>query len=83
MEPPQRSDANGEFTFDAMLPDLAANTDLITAHVTAKFIQYPPDRLRVSGAGWPWRPTALFAPTVIAAIGVEFLLAPPARLGRQ
>jgi hypothetical protein len=33
--------ADGEFSFDAMLRDLAAHADRATAHVTAKSIEYP------------------------------------------
>jgi hypothetical protein len=65
--------ADAEFSFDAMLRDLAAHTDRTTAQVTAKSIEYPADRLRLSGAPWPWRPTALFALTLTAAIGVSLL----------
>jgi transcriptional regulator GlxA family with amidase domain len=67
--------ADAAFSFDAMLRDLAAHTDRTTAQVTAKSIEYPADRLRLPGAPWPWRPTALFALTVTAAIGVSVLSA--------
>ena len=53
-------------SFDAMLCDLAANTD----RTTARSIEYPADRLRLAGVAWPWRPTTLFALTVTTAIGV-------------
>ena len=65
--------ADAEFSFDAMLRDLAAHTDRTTAQVTAKSIEYPADRLRLPGTPWPWRPTALFALTLGAAIGVSLL----------
>ena len=65
--------ADAEFSFDAMLRDLAAHTDRTTAQVTAKSIEYPAGRLRLPGAPWPWRPTALFALTLTAAIGVSLL----------
>jgi putative intracellular protease/amidase len=67
--------ADAAFSFDAMLRDLAAHTDRTTAQVTAKSIEYPADRLRLPGAPWPWRPTALFALTLTAAIGVSLLSA--------
>jgi putative intracellular protease/amidase len=62
--------ADADFSFDAMLRDLAASTDRTTAQVTAKSIEYPAHRLRLAGAAWPWRPTALFALTLTAAIGL-------------
>lgn len=82
VELPQRNEDAGEFGFDAMLRDLAAHTDRTTAHVTAKSIEYPSDHLRLAGTGWPWRPTALFALTVAAAIGVGLLPAAAARRNR-
>jgi hypothetical protein len=65
--------ADAEFSFDAMLRDLAAHTDRTTAQVTAKSIEYPAHRLRLAGAAWPWRPTALFALTLTAAIGLALM----------
>jgi hypothetical protein len=65
--------AAGEFSFDAMLRDLAGHTDRATARATAKSIEYPAEQLELAGAGWPWRPTALLAPTVTAVIGVALL----------
>ena len=43
--------ADGEFSFDAMLHDLAAHADRATARVTAKSIEYPTGHLRLAGAG--------------------------------
>jgi hypothetical protein len=83
VELPQGSRDAGEFGFDAMLRDLAAYIDRTTAHVTAKSIEYPTDHLRLAGAGWPWRPTALFAFTVAAAIGVGRIPAAAARRDRR
>jgi putative intracellular protease/amidase len=83
VELPQGSRDAGEFGFDAMLRDLAAHIDRTTAHVTAKSIEYPSDHLRLAGAGWPWRPTALFAATVAAAIGVGLVPAAAARRDRR
>lgn len=83
VELPQGSKDAGEFGFDAMLRDLAAYIDRTTAHVTAKSIEYPSDHLRLAGAGWPWRPTALFAFTVAAAIGVGLIPAAAARRDRR
>jgi hypothetical protein len=74
--------ADAEFSFDAMLRDLAAHTDRTTAQVTAKSIEYPADRLRPAGVAWPWRLTALFALTLTAAIGVSLLPAAATRRSR-
>ena len=40
--------ADGEFSFDAMLRDLAAHADRATAHVTAKSIEYPTGHLHLA-----------------------------------
>jgi hypothetical protein len=61
-----------------MLGDLAAHSDRTTARVTAQSIEYPAEQLELAGMGWPWRPTALFALTITAAIGVALLPAEPA-----
>jgi hypothetical protein len=71
-----------EFSFDAMLCDLAANTDRTTARVTAKTIEYPANRLRLAGVAWPWRSTALFALTVTTVIGVRLVPAAATRRNR-
>ena len=68
--------ADGEFSFDAMLHDLAA-------HVTAKSIEYPTGHLHLAGAAWPWRPTTLLALTVAAAIGAGFLPAAATHRNRR
>ena len=65
--------ADGEFSFDAMLRDLAAHADRATAHVTAKSIEYPTGHLHLAGAVWPWRPTTLLALTAAAATGAGLL----------
>jgi hypothetical protein len=74
--------ADGEFSFDAMLRDLAAHADRATAHVTGKSIEYPTGHLRLSGPAWPWRPTTLLGLTVAAAIAAGFLLAAAAHRNR-
>jgi hypothetical protein len=66
-------------SFDAMLCDLAANTDRTTARVTAKSMEYSADRLRLAGVAWPWRPTALVALTVTTAMGVTLVPAAATR----
>ena len=48
--------ANGEFSFDAMLRDLAAHADRATAHVTAKSIEYPTSHFHLAGLAWPRGP---------------------------
>jgi putative intracellular protease/amidase len=75
IELPNRGQAAGAFSFDAMLRDLAGHSDRVTARVTAKSIEYPTDLLELAGAGWPWRPTALFALTATAALGMALLSA--------
>ena len=82
-ELPNGGQAAGQFSFDAMLGDLAGHSDQTTARVTAKSIEYPTERLELAGAGWPWRPTALLALAVTAAIGVALLPAAAARRNRR
>ena len=65
--------AGGEFSFDAMLRDLAAHDGRATARVTAKAIEYPTGHLHLAGPAWPWRPTALLALTGAAAIAAGLL----------
>jgi uncharacterized protein YceK len=50
---------------------------------TAKSTEYPAEQLQLAGAGWPWRPTALLALTVTAAIGGALLPAAAARRNRR
>jgi putative intracellular protease/amidase len=66
-----------------MLGDLAGHSDQTTARVTAKSLEYPTEQLELAGAGWPWRPTALFALTVTAAIGVALVPAAATRRNRR
>ena len=66
-----------------MLGDPAAHSDRTTARVTAKSIEYPAEQLELASAGWPWRPTALFALTVTAAIGVALLPSAGTRRNRR
>jgi putative intracellular protease/amidase len=75
--------AGGEFSFDAMLRDLAAHADRATASITAKSIEYPTAHLQLAGSPWPWRPTALAALTIAAAIGAGFLPAAAAHRNRR
>ena len=83
VELPNGGPAAGEFSFDAMLGDLAGHSDQATARVTAKTIEYPTEQLELAGAGWPWRPTALFALTATVAIGVALLPAAASRRNRR
>jgi hypothetical protein len=73
VELPNGGQAAGQFSFDAMLGDLASHSDKTTARVTAKSIEYPTEQLELAGAGWPWRPTVLLALTATAAIGVALV----------
>jgi hypothetical protein len=83
VELPNGGQAAGEFSFDAMLRDLAGHSDRVTARVTAESIEYPTEQLELAGAGWPWRPTALLALTASAALGVALLPAAATRRNRR
>jgi putative intracellular protease/amidase len=83
VELPNGGEAAGQFSFDAMLDDLAGHSDQTTARVTAKTIEYPTEQLELAGAGWPWRPTALLALTATAAIGVALVPAAATRRNRR
>lgn len=73
VELPHAERAAGEGSFDPMLCSLAAHTDRATARTSAKYIEYPTGHLQLAGGGWPWRPTALLALTVAAALGLAVL----------
>jgi putative intracellular protease/amidase len=75
--------ADGEFSFDTMLRDLAAHADRATAHVTAKSIEYPTGHLHLAGPAWPWRPTTLLALTAAAATGAGLLPAAATHRSRR
>jgi hypothetical protein len=83
VEFPNGGQAAGQFSFDAMLGDLAGHSDQTTARVTAKSIEYPTEQLELAGAAWPWRPTALLALTATAALGVALLPAATTRRNRR
>jgi len=83
IELPNGGQPAGEFSFDAMLRDLAGHCDRVTARVTAESIEYPTEQLELAGAGWPWRPTALLALTATAAIGVALVPAAATRRNRR
>jgi hypothetical protein len=51
--------------------------------VTAKSIDYPTDQLEPAGAGWPWRPTALFALSAASALGLALVPAAATRRNRR
>jgi hypothetical protein len=79
IELPHAGQADGEFSSDPLLRDLAAHAGKATARSTAKNTEHPPAHLRLAGGPWPWRPTALFVLTLAAAIGVALLPAAAAR----
>jgi putative intracellular protease/amidase len=83
VELPNGGQAAGQFSYDAMLADLASHSDQTTARVTAKTIEYPTEQLELAGAGWPWRPTALLALTATAAIGIALVPAAASRRDRR
>ena len=76
LELPNGGPAAGQGSFDAMLGDL-------TAHSTAKSLEYPTEQLELAGAGWPWRPTALLAVTAIAALGLGLVPVAASRRWRR
>jgi hypothetical protein len=82
IELPHAGRADGEFSSDPLLRDLAAHACKATARSTAKNTEHPPAHLRLAGGPWPWRPTTLFALTVAAAVGVALLPAAVARRHR-
>jgi hypothetical protein len=81
IEPPHAGQADGEFSFDPLLRDLAAHASK-AARSTAKNTEHPPAHLQLADSPWPWRPTTLFALTIAAAIGVALLPAAAARRHR-
>ena len=83
VELPNGGQAAGQFSYDAMLADLASHSDQTTALATAKSIEYPTEQLELAGAGWPWRPTALLALTATAAIGIGLAPAAASRQARR
>jgi putative intracellular protease/amidase len=83
VELPNGGPAAGQFSFDAMLADLAGHSDQTTARVTAKSIEFPTEQLTLAGAGWRWRPTALFALCATAAIGISLVPAAVTRWNRR
>jgi hypothetical protein len=62
-----------EFGFDPMLRDLAEHGDRASALMAAKFSEYPSTQLQLSGAAWPWRPTALFGAALLLCLGIGLL----------
>jgi putative intracellular protease/amidase len=83
VELPNGGPAADQFSYDAMLADLASHSDQTTARVTAKSIEYPTEQLELAGAGWPWRPTALLALSATAAIGIALAPATATRRNRR
>ena len=83
LELPNGGQAASQFSYDAMLADLASHSDQTTARVTAKSIEYPTEQLELAGAGWPWRPTALLALTATAAIAIALLPVAATRRNRR
>ncbi|MCS7479477.1 DJ-1/PfpI family protein [Umezawaea endophytica] len=56
------------FPFDGALLDLARTTDVATARWSAKVLEYPVDRLDLTGPAWPWTPA--LRPFGLAVLGV-------------
>jgi hypothetical protein len=80
---PNGGQAAAQFSFDAMLADLAGHSDQTTARATAKTIEYPTEHLELAVASWPWRPTALLALTAAAAVGLGLVPAAATRRNRR
>jgi hypothetical protein len=59
-------------SLDHLVRDLAAHADKATARSTAKNTEYRSAHLQLIDRQRPWRPTALFAFTLAAAIGAWF-----------
>lgn len=58
IELPHAGQADGEFSFDPLLRDLAAHAGKATARSTAKNIEYPSAHRRLAGSPWAWRPSS-------------------------
>jgi hypothetical protein len=82
IELPHAGQADGEFSSDPPLRDLAAHACKATARPAAKNTEHPPAHLRLAGGPWPWRPATLFALTSAVATGVALLPAAAARRHR-
>jgi hypothetical protein len=76
---PQAGHADGEFSLDPLLGDLAAHAGKATARSTAANTGYPSAPLPLAGSPWPWRPATAFALTIAAAIGLALRPATAAR----
>jgi hypothetical protein len=70
IELPHAGQADGEFSSDPLLRDLAAHAGKATARSAAKNTEHPPAHLRLAGGPWPWRPATL---TIAVATGVALL----------
>jgi hypothetical protein len=62
----------GEFAFDPVLRDLAAQSDRATARMAAKYTEYPAAGLTLEGPAWPWRPTVLLLLTIAGAVALSW-----------
>jgi hypothetical protein len=80
---PHARQADGEFSSDSLLRDLAAHPGKATARSAAKNTEHPPAHVRPAGGPWPWRPATLFAFTIAVATGVALLPAAAAWRHRQ
>jgi putative intracellular protease/amidase len=67
------SGPSGELGFDAALSDLAAHAGRAAALTTAKMIDYPADRVPVTGAGHSGRAPVLLGMSVLLAVGAGLL----------
>jgi hypothetical protein len=79
IELPQAGQADGEFSLDPPLGDLAAHADKATARLIVTNTGYPPARLQLADSPWSWRPATVFALTIAAATGLALSPAAAAR----
>jgi hypothetical protein len=82
IELPHAGQADGEFSLDPLLGDLAAHAGKATARLTATNTGYPSAHLQLAGSPWPWRPATVFGLTIAAAIGLALRPAAAARRHR-
>jgi hypothetical protein len=82
IELPRAGQADGEFSLDPLLRDLAAHAGKAAACSTVTNTGYPSAHLRLADGPWPWRPATVSALTIAAAIGLALRPAAAARRHR-
>lgn len=69
------------FAFDGVLTDAARHLDVATARWAAKSMEYPVDRLDLTGPSWPWAPLLHLVALLAAGTAAGVVLA--RRIGRR